>query len=175
MFEALGDRRYALLARHNATWIHGDLGDKDAERRGHEENLAVAREIGNQSIEADALAQLGMSAPDEGRLDDAADLLRDALRLERHLGMPLFMANQLGRLASVIARQGNMEVAARLVGAARAVEQQIGSEEPWWGTARREETMGLLNAGLGASRTHELLATGARLSLDEAIDLALET
>ena len=174
LFQAIDDRHYALIAHHNQAWITQDLGDAAEAKRMHEESLLMAREIGNESIEADALAQLGLVARDEGRLDDAIALLQSATRIDASIGMHLNVATQLGRLSSVLVRRGDAAWAATLLAASDGLRAQLGGKTEWWAAQRNAETLELIHTALGAAATERLLARGATLSAEEAVALALD-
>jgi predicted ATPase len=172
LFDVVGDRYYALIATNNRAWIVGELGDPAEEKRLHEESLELAREIGNAAIESDALAQLGMAARDDGDLDEAAELLRQSLAIDHRRGMTVNVATNLGRLASVLARQGHLLAAARLLGAEQALTEQQGADLPWWAERRRAETLGQLEERLGSAAVQRALAEGSSLSVDDAVAVA---
>jgi len=173
LFREIGDRHYALIAIHNQAWITGSLGDVVEERRLHEEALITAREIGNQAIEADALAQLGMSARDDGRFDEAVARLQDAIRIDARRGMRDNVATQLGRLSSALVRRGDAELAAILLAASDALKQQLGAKLEWWAVERNDETLGLIRSALGTEATDRALEAGRVLTPDRAVALAL--
>ena len=174
LFTEIGDRHYGLIAHHNQAWITEDLGDPAEARRLHEESLLIAREIGNESIEADALAQLGMTARDEGRLDDAVALLQAATRINVRRGMRASVATQLSRLSSALVRRGDAELAARLLGASNAQREQLGAKIEWWAAERNEETLGLIRSALGDDAAVSALEAGRALAPDQAAALALD-
>jgi len=173
LFDEIGDEHYALIARHNQAWITGDLGDVEGERRLHEASLVKARAIGSQGIEAEALAQLGMLARDDGRLGEAAALIRQAIRLEHQRGMVLNLATQLGRLGSVLVRGGEFAVALKLVASSEALTGSLGGDPAWWASGRNIETMELVRSQLDPAEVERLDAEGRALTLDEAVALAV--
>ncbi|MGH2418483.1 MAG: ATP-binding protein [Candidatus Limnocylindria bacterium] len=172
-FERIGDRHYGLIATHNQGWILGGLGDREGERRIHEQSLRIAREIGNAAIEADALAQLGMGASDAGRFDDAVQLLRESIRIDHQRGMTANVATNLGRLASVLVRQGELRDAARLFESEPRLFGELGSRMPWWAQERYEETVAVLREQMDQQALEEAVAEGRSLSVDDTVALAL--
>jgi predicted ATPase/class 3 adenylate cyclase len=174
LFDALGDRHYALIAHHNSAWITADLGDVAEAKRVHEESLLIAREIGNEAIEADAFAQLGMTARDAGQLDEAVSLLQSAIRIDARRGMLANVATQLGRLSSVLVRRGDGERAAVLLAASDAMREQVGAAIEWWAEERNAETLDLIRAAIGPDAIDSAMATGRVLTTERAVALALE-
>ena len=132
----------------------------------------MARKIGNRGIEADCLAQLGMIARDEGHLDDAVGMLRESLTIDHGRGMTGNVATNLGRLANLLARRGDVVDAARLMAAEQALHEQLGSSLPWWAVERNEETGALLRERLGADALERALAEGAALTVEDAMRIA---
>ena len=173
LFERIGDRHYGLIATHNQGWILGDLGDREGERRIHEESLRMARERGNASIEADALAQLGMAAGAEGRLDDAVRLLREAIKIDHPRGMIEYLATNFGRLAYWLVRRGEYDDAARLIENEPRFIAELGGRMPWWAQERHDETVAALREKMGEEALSRARADGRSLSVDETVALAL--
>ena len=175
LFDAIGDRHYGLIAHHNSAWITEDLGDAAEAHRLHEQSLVTAREIGNEAIEADALAQLGMTARDEGRFDEAVDLLQSAIRIDARRGMMANVATQIGRLSSVVVRRGEAERAAKLLGASDLMREQVGATVEWWAAERNADTLRLIQGAIGPEATDGAMASGRGLSAEQAVALALES
>jgi predicted ATPase len=170
LFGDLGDAQYALIANTNVAWVTGELGDLDAEKRAHAENLARARELGHRAIEAGSLAQL---AGWGGRFDEGARLLRDAIRIDNERGNPLDIATNLARLASVLAPMGEARLAAQLVACSDALIEGLGADSAWWNARRNEKTLAALAPQMSEAELADALADGRRLTLDEAVALAL--
>ena len=126
---------------------------------------------GNRRIEAAALAQLGMMARDEGRLDEARAMLRDTVRLMHQEGSPLETAIEISRYASIVVRMGQAETAALLVGASRAIVEQLEAEQPWWAATRDPDTLERCAEALGADATEAAETRGRHLSVLEAVAL----
>lgn len=173
LFEELGDRQFALIARYNQGWITEDLGDRPVAKAIHESALAAAREIGNQAIESDALAQLAMYARDEGRLDDAATGLREAIRIDARGGMLLKLAVELGRLGSVMVRAGEPELATRLVSASQQLMGRLGADSAWWQGKRDDETLAFARDAIGEEAVAREAEAGRALDTDGAVAMAL--
>jgi tetratricopeptide (TPR) repeat protein len=175
LFEALGDRQYALIARTNLAWMTGELGDAQREELLHLENLDTARDLGNEGLQAEALAQLALFARDRGEFEDAKAKLREAIVLDDRRGNPQGVAINLGRLASVLCRAGDALTAARFVSSSEALTEQLGAETPWWAARRNAETLTLVRTALDEAAVDEALKAGRRLTLDEAVALALDS
>jgi predicted ATPase len=174
LFRNLGDELYVLIANVNLAWVTGELGDPEAERAIHEENLRRARTLGNRRIEAGSLAQLAIFARDEGRLQDATEMLREAIRIDHILGNVLDVAVDLGRLASVLVLAGRGDKAARLLSSSQALTEKLGAGDFWWAGRRNEQTLATIRTQLDEAAAAEAWERGRALTVDEAVSLALE-
>jgi predicted ATPase/class 3 adenylate cyclase len=174
LFRDLGDELYVLIASVNLAWVTGELGDPEAERAIHEENLRRARALGNRRIEAGSLAQLALFVRDEGRLQDATEMLREAIRIDHILGNVLDIALDLGRLASVLVLAGRGGKAARLLSSSQALTEKLGAGAFWWAGRRNEQTLATIRTQLDEAAAAEAWERGRALTVDEAVSLALE-
>jgi predicted ATPase/class 3 adenylate cyclase len=177
LFRELGDDHYALIANLNVAWVTGELGDTAAERELHLQNLAAARATGNEGIEAESLAQLGILERDLGHLDEATEMIREAIRINHRRGMALNLAIDLGRLASVLVRLGDAQqqrTAALLVASSEAQREQLGAAAAWWVQRRNDETLELARSALGEAEMEKADGAGRALTTDAAVALALE-
>ena len=107
VFRELGDEHSALLVSRNLAGIYEGAGDRRRARALDEDNLRRARATHNERIEASTLGVLAMVALEEGRVGDAAAMLKTSLRIHSRLGDLLDTAVDLCRFAVVLARQGN--------------------------------------------------------------------
>jgi predicted ATPase/class 3 adenylate cyclase len=174
LFRELGDELYVLIASTNLAWVTGEQGDTEAERALHEENLRRARTLGNRRIEAGSLAQLAIFARDEGRLQDATEMLREAIRIDHILGNVLDVGLDLGRLASVLVLAGLGGKAARLLSSSQALTEKLGAGAFWWAQRRNQQTLATIRTQLDEAAVDEAWKRGQALTLDEAVSLAVE-
>jgi len=171
-FRDLGDAHYTLIAADGVAWMSGMLGDPEARRRGHEDVLRDARAQGDWAIAAAQLEQLSLFARDDGRIDDALSMLREALSVKRDLDMPDLIVESLCRFAAILAAGERAGSAAVLLGTTQALREEIGGGFAWV-TAMNDETLARLKVQLDADALADALEQGSRLTVDEAIELAL--
>jgi tetratricopeptide (TPR) repeat protein len=177
LFHEFGDGHYELIASLNLAWVTGELGDVDGERRLHEQNLELARSLGNENVEAESLAQLAVLVSEDGHLDEAIEMIRQAVRIDHRRGMAQGVATYLGRLASVFVRQAGAETqrkGAILVASSIALTEQLGAPIPWWAQRRNEVTVARARSRLGDAEVDHALDEGRAMAADEAVALALE-
>jgi hypothetical protein len=154
--------------------MYEELGDIERYRELTEENLALARSLGNKRIEARALGALAMVALDEGRLEDALAMMSASYRIDRELGFSIFVAIDLVRFAAILAAGGRAAEAARLLARADALREEIGFTEESWAAEERERTCAAVVSALDEAAFSDEWERGRELTLDEAVALALD-
>ncbi|HEX2090530.1 MAG TPA: adenylate/guanylate cyclase domain-containing protein [Actinomycetota bacterium] len=174
IYRELGDEHFLLLANANLGRVTYELGDRDQGIALHEANVRRARELGNERVEAGVLSQLGTMLGEVGRLEEATAIVGEAIRIEHRRGNVMEVAIGLSRLASVMTLRGLADTAARLLASSQSLTQQLGSRGLPFGSVRRnEETLARLRTQLDASALAQNLEKGKRLTIDDAVALAL--
>jgi predicted ATPase/class 3 adenylate cyclase len=169
----LGAWDVAIPANRTRAWMYEELGDLDRFWLLTEENLEHARAHGHRRIEARSLGALAERAANEGRFDDARELLVQSFRIDRELGNVPFVSLDLVRFAVTHTREGRPEVAARLIARAVAVFEELGFSLESWMTKEVGDATAATRAQLDDASFDEAWEEGARMSLDEAVALAL--
>jgi predicted ATPase len=170
----LGAWEVAIPANRTRAWVYQELGDMDSFWLLTEENLEHSRAHGHRRIEARSLGALAERAANEGRFDEARELLEQSFRIDRELGNIPFLSLDLGRFAVIHAREGNPRLAARLLSCSVATFDRIGFTPESWMTHELDEATAAVRARLDADVFAAAWEEGARTSLDEAVALALE-
>jgi non-specific serine/threonine protein kinase len=168
------ERRYDELIANLLT----NLGEL-ARMRG---DYASARSLYEQSLEvrgkggpgATTLINLGLVAFAEKEYEKAGRRFEESLELCRATGYRLGIALCLAGLAGVHAMGGERERAARLLGAAEADLTKTGDVIQPGDQADYERFVAAARAGLDEASFKRAWAEGARLSLEQAIELAFE-
>jgi tetratricopeptide (TPR) repeat protein len=170
----LGHEQYVGQATFNLAWACGELGDVARSEELSSDNLRRARAIGSRNLEAMSLDSLASHAHEEGRLEDALVMKRDSLRILRALGDVQHTLDSLGRIANTQVRMGRERLAAELLSASLALHEEAGLKVPLYQQRRNEVMLELLHNELDESAFKEAWEAGMKLSLDEAVALALE-
>jgi tetratricopeptide (TPR) repeat protein len=145
-------------------------------------DYASARSLYEQSLEvrgkggpgATTLINLGLVAFAEKEYEKAGRRFEESLELCRATGYRLGIALCLAGLAGVHAMGGERERAARLLGAAEADLTKTGDVIQPGDQADYERFVAAARAGLDEASFKRAWAEGARLSLEQAIELAFE-
>jgi non-specific serine/threonine protein kinase len=169
-FRALDNRFWTARALLNLSMTQRDLAQRVALT---EEGLALNRALGNQRGIAWALGILGTSLLMLGTVARGAALLRESLALSHRLRSPLHTMRILTALAEEAMIKQVPERAARLLGAAASLNEEIGASAtivyvPGWVPASVAARTMLGDAAFAAAWD-----AGRALPLDEAVREAL--
>ena len=122
---------------------------------------------------AGALSELGDVAHLEGKDDEGARLQRESLSLWRAYGATAFTMRCMERLAFAILGTGDAARACRLLGAAEARRDALGTRRPPIQQPAVDQCREKLRGILGLDRFAAAWAEGQAMSLDQAMDYAL--
>ncbi len=175
MFEQLGDQAATIRARQAAVLAHFLAGDHATARRMEERNLADFRRTQAWYRASDSMMLLAAIYRSG---DDPAAALASAREGIRMLGDRVggTSLGGLGAIAVVLGESGDLvhaERAAHLAGAIRAAQAETGEALPSVSVLHMPQPGDVVRARLGDERAEALMAEGAKLSIEEAIELAL--
>jgi predicted ATPase/DNA-binding SARP family transcriptional activator len=149
-------------------------GELRAARPLLEERLAICRTLGDPTLLVHALGGMGHLERNEGDYACAQALYQESLLLRRELGALFALAQSLEDLAVLAGRQRQTERAIRLLGAAEAFCETLGARPPVAEPAEYERTVTEGRAVLGEAVFAAVWAAGRVMSLEQAIEYALE-
>jgi predicted ATPase/class 3 adenylate cyclase/Tfp pilus assembly protein PilF len=150
-------------------------GDYAASRTLLEANLALARERSPRIYQvARTLVHLGLTLIDQGDLAGARPHLMEALRLSRESTDRSLGAQALAGLSALSVAQGREARAARLLGAAERLREEIQSLLPLPDCLEYNRTVASARRILGEAALTAAWAEGRTMALDDAIRVALE-
>jgi predicted ATPase len=170
----LGHKRGTALVANNLGGMAAKRGEYARAEALFEESLALAREAEDLALVGVVLHNLGNVAYNQGNHRRARTLLWQGLEISREARYVQLAVDCLELLAEVASRAGEWERAAYLFGAAEARFAAIGTHlEP----AAREEyesALAAARAQLDEGAWQRAYREGAAMSLEEAIDYALQ-
>ncbi|HLF27902.1 MAG TPA: tetratricopeptide repeat protein [Anaerolineae bacterium] len=169
----LGDRRAIAVSLNNLGNVALDQRDYAEARARLEEAVALQRQVGDKAYIANSLNNLGNVARAQGDSALARALYRESLTINWEIGDRWAIAYLLEDIGSMAALQGRPKQALRLIGAAAALREAIGSPLSPAEQAKLEQLLQptlhpLDEAAQAAARTE-----GQALSLEQAIAYAL--
>jgi predicted ATPase/DNA-binding SARP family transcriptional activator len=157
--------------------IRGEItrvaGHDDLARAAYEEGLAISTDLDDEMYVSVFLANLSYLADHRGDYAEARRLTHAALRMCRTLGRRLMAAWTVSQLAGPEHGLGHSELGAVLVGAADEALRVLGARRHPGDVPEHERVVTGIRTALGEDRFDELRADGARMSLDEVLDLVL--
>ncbi|MGH2393781.1 MAG: tetratricopeptide repeat protein, partial [Candidatus Limnocylindria bacterium] len=146
--------------------------DFETARSRLEEALAMAERADDKMATGTGHHTVAQVARLQGRLDDAADHYRSAIRIAGELGATLAVIEPLQGLAAVLIATGGPERGVRLLGAQAAIREQAGGgPPPEW--LRLGDPFSEAKVQLGEERYEAAWEAGRKLSVDQAVADAL--
>jgi non-specific serine/threonine protein kinase len=173
LIRVLGNPARMRVSLRNLADLHTDAGDYPAAAAAYEDSLASAREHGDDHEAAYALRGLGHLARVQGQYARAEECLRESLTLLKPLRDRRCVPLTLEGMACITVGPGWAERAARLLGAAHAMQARTGAPSPPSALADYQRTVADARQELGPERFNAIWAEGTTMGLDAAVDLAL--
>ncbi|NJN83215.1 MAG: tetratricopeptide repeat protein, partial [Caldilineaceae bacterium] len=111
--EAAGDLLLVAASSNNLGLIYNDMGEYDHAIAAFGEAMQTYQALGNRSLIAGALLNIGMANHLNARLPEAADSYRASLAICREIGLPLVEVRAQYNLAESLAELGKDDAARR--------------------------------------------------------------
>ena len=150
-------------------------GDIATAERLYREGAEIFRRMKNRGFALRFESELAHMLRQEGRIDDARPVYRQAIREWQDLGRRAAVANMLENFAFMARTDGQPERATRLLGAAEAIRDEIHVDMTPWEREEYNRELVLLRQELPSSPLAAEWAAGRAMTLDEAVDYAVET
>ena len=172
--DSLGDRAGtagALLVMALAAYFEGDF---EAARAHAEQSLVQHRELGDEKVAAFILACLATLAVDQRDLSTARAELEESLEISQRLHEKVDVAFVLESCARLAAATSDPIRAVRLAAAAASIRRVVGAASaPIW-AAMVDATIDPAREAVGAEGASAAAREGGALTLEKAVDQALE-
>jgi predicted ATPase len=170
---SLDDGWFLSVATNNLGDLHMREGDYARAAELFEESLAIGEARGDVDRRARQLTNLGLAIRELGDLARAHELFRLGLAAAQEIGLVEIEMHALLGLATYEAEAGDTVTAARLFGWMKELESRLGAANDEYEIGLEQETLARLRDALGPEGLASELASGARMSHDETIELAL--
>ncbi|MCI0579818.1 MAG: tetratricopeptide repeat protein [Chloroflexi bacterium] len=171
----LNDRVGTYLALFNLAEVLTVQGNEQQAITLHEESLALKQEHGDTWSIGWSLAALARLLFRQGNIARATALYEESLKLRWKLGDRWSMIESLYGLAEVTAAWQQPERAARLLGVFANLVTKLGVELSPQGRQAYDRLAAALAAQLGETAFTSVWKDGQAMSLDQAVDYALES
>jgi tetratricopeptide (TPR) repeat protein len=171
---ALGDKQGIAGSLNTLGLVAQEQGDYARAAALHEESLALFRHLDHKGGIAVSLRYLGEVACQQGDLAQAVALVEESLLLSRDSGARFWVAAGLETLAWVAAAHAQQQRVARLAAAAEALRESLGVPLLPEQRAGHDQAVQAMRVALGEEAFAAAWAAGRALSMEEAIELALQ-
>jgi tetratricopeptide (TPR) repeat protein len=173
IFRKLGDQPGMAHAYNILGELTRSAEDYDAAQHYYAECLRLVRITGERMREAMQYNNLGLIAYHRGQYQLAIDLTRRGLRLFRELGTSYGLAMGLSGLAGPIARLGDYEKAARLLGASTAGMDSLGITQQPADQIEFDKFQLFVRQAMGEDAYQAAWQEGHEMSIEDALDYAI--
>jgi tetratricopeptide (TPR) repeat protein len=175
-FRELGNVFYVIAAIDALALDNFELGDRARTWDLARDNLRQARLSGDESLVMLAYDALAFYAVEDGRVREAVPLIAEGIRIWQAQGGGSDLEEiglDLSIVARVAASTGDTDTAARLISATRSLNQEVGLVEPVYTANLNERTLATIRAQIDESAFDDAWKKGSKLTLDDAVALAL--
>jgi adenylate cyclase len=173
LYNELGDRWGAGQSLNNLGMLAQYEGNNMGAFLYLGQSLENQRQLGDSWGIANTLCSLGDVAISLGDLPVARRYLTESLELQSKLGEKVSLAYLLEYFAGLNAAEGDASTALRLAGCAATLRENIGAKLSPSETSALSERLAPAFGGLPDAQQVALLEAGRKLSLEEAVKLAL--
>ena len=173
LFRELGDKENIANVSSSAGLSASCQGDHERAVALHEEALALRRAMEDKRGVALSLGNLALTVGYRRDYGRSASLCMESLALFRELDDRWAIGLYLPILAGALYAQGQAKRAVRLLGAAEAVREGIGTTIPPYVRKVYERVVAAMRGTLGEHALAAAWAEGRALSLEQALDEAL--
>ncbi|HSL44142.1 MAG TPA: adenylate/guanylate cyclase domain-containing protein [Anaerolineales bacterium] len=154
--------------------IAGASGDLDTARARFLESADTAKRVGNKRLMYSCYSELAHVLRENGVLDEPLSIYRDLLPKWRDLGHRAAVAHELECIAYILSKKNGLPRAAQVLGAADSLRKMIDSMPTPVELAEYEKEIASLHERMRKTEFEEAWNQGQRLTLDEAITLAIQ-
>jgi predicted ATPase/class 3 adenylate cyclase len=174
-FREVGHKLGILILTHNRALTAIAAGDLGRARPLLEQCLSDAERWGSDQNAGNARCDLGVIALYEQRYDDAEPLFAQALESALRTGWRVNLVYTMRGLAATAGARGDLEAAARLLGAADVIEEEIGEKLQGYAARIYAETAAPVLDRLDEPNIAAAHAAGRAMSQSDAAAFALAT
>ncbi|MGH2523025.1 MAG: hypothetical protein ACRDH2_11030 [Anaerolineales bacterium] len=149
-------------------------GDVAEARMRAERLIAYSRERGERLSIINIQSQLAHGLRQHGDLEEALAIYRETIRGWQEFGHRAAVAHELECIACIAGAQGQNERAARLLGAAEALRELIGSPMTPLERVEYDQAVSTVRASMDEALFAKFWAEGQALPMEDAITYTLE-
>lgn len=170
----LGDQRLIAISLGNVGHILRLQGELSAARVHLEESVTLLRGIGDRWYVAIALNNLGNVVREQGSFAEARELYAEGLTIYKVLGSGWATAYLLEDVAQLIHLENHHPDTLLLLTAAGVLREKIDAPLPAAEQKVLDELRSIITVEIGLVQTGECLKAGRAMSMEQAINFALD-
>jgi predicted ATPase/class 3 adenylate cyclase/Tfp pilus assembly protein PilF len=174
LFREQGDKGFLATCLGSLAMVVYSQGDLGRAAQLTEEAATLFKDLGDRGGVSIVLYNLGWIALLQDQLGRAADLYRESLSISWDAGLNPLVQVALEGFACVAGATGGEERAARLWGAAQALQEAKGIPRDPDFLAEADTRISAVRSGMGEEGWEEAWRRGRAMTLDEAVSYALE-
>jgi predicted ATPase/class 3 adenylate cyclase len=154
--------------------VAGIMGDLATARIKFLESAGLAKKLGNKRQMYSCYSELAHVLRENGELDEPLGIYRDLLPKWRDLGHRAAVAHELECIAYILFKKGLPQRAVTILGAADSLRSLIDSLATPMEWAEYEKELSAMRAQMDEVEFDRAWEAGQKLSMEEAIDLAVQ-
>ena len=170
----LGDDRLTMWTVTQLGSARHALGDDDAADAHYDEGMDLAKALDDKQSIANLSYRQAEVALQRGELALAGELLRPALAIGHEIGAPRDLVESIEAVGRLCVARAEWERAARLLAVADELRDQIKFTRPPSEQPAFDAALSALSGALGAGQFEGARSEAAGVSIDEAVELALD-
>jgi len=163
----------ASMSAYGAGRMAGSLGDIETARARMNESAEISKRFGNRRIVYSSRSELAHILREHGSLDEAYEIYKEVIPGWKDLGHRAAIAHELECIAYILTKREEPERAANLLGAAEVLRKVIDTAMTKLEAIEYEQEISNLRGMLGEEAFRRHWNDGVKLTMDEAIDLAI--
>jgi tetratricopeptide (TPR) repeat protein len=154
--------------------VAGEMGDLATARSKFLQSADLAKKIGNKRQMYSCYSELAHVLRENGELAEPLTIYRDLLPKWKEIGHRAAVAHELECIAYILAKIDQLQRAAALLGAAAAIRKMIDSAPTPLEQVEYDKELAALHAKLIDAEFKQAWEQGQKLTMDEAIALAIQ-
>lgn len=154
--------------------LASSLGDMVTARAKFNEGSDIARRLGNNRMVYSNRSELAHALREHGSLDEAYEIYKEVIPGWKHLGHRAAVARELECIGYILTRKEEPERAVCLISAAQVIRKMIDMPRTKLEDMEHEKELNTLHEMVGEEKFQTQWANGERLSMDEAIEMAMK-
>jgi predicted ATPase/class 3 adenylate cyclase len=154
--------------------LAASLGDLDTARAKFNEGADIARRLGNNRMVYSNRSELAHALREHGSLDEAYEIYKEVIPGWKHLGHRAAVARELECIGYILTRKEEPERAVSLISAAQVIRKTMDMPRTQLEDVEHKKELNILREMMSEKIFKMQWAEGERLSMNEAIDLAMK-